>query len=544
MRTRSAALGLLLALLCVPLAPPAPASAHAVLVATAPARDAVISAPPSEVVLTFTEPIAPVRGRVQVLGPDGKKVHTGEPVVRGASMRIPVRVPDRPLGTYLVSYRVISADSHPVAGSFTYSAGAPSASPPRIGDGEDRQPAGALVPAAKYVGYLGLVLAVGPTLLAAGLWPRRRSRRPAAITAYAGLALVVAATAATWVGQAADMVGAPVGALSPGDLEAVADSDVGPVLTARVALVGGAAALLPAVLSGRAGRWRAVSLALVAVAGLTTWPLAGHPVASPLPPVSITAAVVHLAAMSVWVGGLVGVLVFLLRGTHERVLALILPAWSRWATLSVGWLVATGVGQAAIELGRPGALVGTPYGRLLLGKAGLLAAVLAVAAWQRRMVRRKVAAGRRGRVAVAAAVEVAATAVVLALTAALVQTPPGRTAGTEAARAAREGVAQTLTCELYSLQFDIYPVKVGAPNSLHAYVYTPQGLALPVAEWTVSLALPAAGVEPVPVRVETPEPNHGSAEIRFPVAGEWTLRFTVRTSDIDQATVTATVPVR
>ncbi|TDB74532.1 copper resistance protein CopC [Micromonospora sp. KC721] len=544
MRIRSAVLGLLLALLCVPLAPPAPASAHAVLVATAPARDAVISAPPAEVVVTFSEPIAPVAGRVQVLGPDGKKVHTGEPVVRGATMRIAVRVPDRPLGTYLVSYRVISADSHPVAGSFTYSAGAPSASPPRLSDEDERQSTGPLVPAAKWAGYLGLVLAVGPTLLAAGLWPRRRSRRPAAVTAYTGLLLVIAATAATWVGQAADMVGAAVGALSPGDLKAVADSDVGVVLGARVALVGVAAGLLPAVLSGRAGRWRAVALTLVAVAGLATWPLAGHPVASPLPPVSIVAVVIHLAAMSVWVGGLIGMLVFLLRGTHERVLARILPAWSRWATLAVGWLVVTGVGQAAIELGHPDALVGTPYGRLLLGKAGLLAAVLAVAAGQRRMVRRRVAAGRRGRVAVAAAVEVAATAVVLALTALLVQTPPGRTAGTEAARVAREGVAQTLSGELYSLQFDIYPVKVGAPNSLHAYVYTPQGLALPVAEWKVSLALPAAGVEPVPVRVETPEPNHGSAEIRFPVAGEWTLRFTVRTSDIDQATVTTTVRVR
>ncbi|MEU5940221.1 hypothetical protein ABZ807_13715 [Micromonospora sp. NPDC047548] len=116
-------------------------------------------------------------------------------------------------------------------------------------------------------------------------------------------------------------------------------------------------------------------------------------------------------------------------------------------------------------------------------------------------------------------------------------------AGTEAAHATREGVAQTLTSGLYTLQFDIYPVRVGTPNSLHAYVYTPQGQALPVAEWTVSLAMLAAGVEPVPVPVDTPEPHHASAEITFPVRGKWTLRFTARTTDIDQATVTATVPV-
>ncbi|WP_422756446.1 copper resistance protein CopC [Micromonospora sp. WMMD708] len=542
--TRSAVLlGLLLALLSVPLTPATPAAAHAALVATSPVRDAVIGSPPAEVVLVFSESVSPVIGRVQVLGPDGRRVTAGEPVADGATLRIPVRVPDRPLGTYLVSYRVISADSHPVAGSFAYSAGAPSATPPEPVSVDER-PSGAWTPAARYVGYLGLVLAVGPTLFGAVRWPRRHRRRAVTATGYVGLALVAVGTAGTWVAQAADMVGVPVGDLTRGDLAAVADSDVGPVLGARLALAGIAAGLLAAVAGGRAGRGRRAALAVVGLAGLVTWPLAGHPVASPLPPVSILADVVHLAGMSVWLGGLVTLAVFLLPGTHRRVLGRVLPAWSRWATVAVGWLVASGVGQAAIELGRPGALVGTAYGRLLCAKAALLAAVLGVAAWQRRAVRTGRAADRPGRVARAAGVELAATAVVLALTAVLVQTSPGRTAGTEAARATREGVAQTLTSGTYTLQFDIYPVRVGVPNSLHAYVYTPQGQPLPVAQWTVSLALPAAGIEPMTVPVDTPEPHHGSAEISLPARGDWTIRFTVRTSDIDQATVTATVPVR
>lgn len=541
--TRSAVLlGLLLALLSVPLTPATPAAAHAALVATSPVRDAVISAPPGEVVLVFSEAVSPVIGRVQVLGPDGRRVTVGEPVAQGATLRIPVRAPDRPLGTYLVSYRVISADSHPVAGSFAYSAGAPSATPPEP-VAVDERPAGAWTPAARYVGYLGLVLAVGPALLGAVRWPRRRRRRAVTATGYVGLALVAVGTAGTWVAQAADMVGVPVGGLSRGDLAAVAGSDIGPVLGARLALAGIAAVLLPAVAGGRAGRGRRAALTVVCLAGLLTWPLAGHPVASPLPPVSILADVVHLAGMSVWLGGLFTLAVFVLPGTHRRVLARVLPAWSRWATIAVGWLVASGVGQAAIELGRPGALFGTDYGRLLCAKAALLAAVLGVAARQRRMVRGGGAADRPRRVARAAGVELAATAVVLALTAVLVQTPPGRTADTQAARATREGVAQTLTSGNYTLQFDIYPVRVGVPNSLHAYVYTPQGQPLPVVQWTVSLALPSAGIEPMTVPVDTPEPYHGSAEISLPARGKWTIRFTVRTSDIDQATVTATVPV-
>ncbi|GIJ37844.1 copper resistance CopC/CopD family protein [Micromonospora andamanensis] len=553
-RTRAAALlGLILVALCAALGSAGPAAAHAVVVATTPQRDEVLGYAPREVLVTFSETIAVVPGRVQVLAPDGKRINVGEPEVRDRTVRIALRPSDRPLGTYLVSYRVISADSHPVAGSFTFAAGAPSATPPEPALAESESPAGVLVPAAKYLGYLGLLLAVGPPLLTATMWPRRRSRRGATVLALGGLGLVAAGTLGTWIGQAAQVVGAPVGQLTPTDLRAVADSDVGVVLAVRLALVGLAAALLPAVLRGDsspagrvagAGRLRGAALAAIGLAGLVTWPLAGHPIASPVPPVSIALTTVHIAGVTVWLGGLLTLTVFLLRGTHERVLARILPAWSRWATLAVAWLVTAGVLQAAIELGRPSALWGSTYGRLLLAKAALLAGVLAVAAGQRRLIRHRVAASRPRWVARAAGVELAVTAVVLALTAMLVQTPPGRAAGSAADGVTREGVAQSLTTDLFTLQFDIYPAVAGTTNSLHAYVYTPQAKELPVAEWTVTAGLPEAGIEPITVDVFALEPHHGSAEIHFPVAGDWTLRISARTSEIDRSTATTTVTIR
>ncbi|MFV2099923.1 copper resistance CopC/CopD family protein [Micromonospora sp. LOL_024] len=547
-RTRAAALlGLTLVSLCAALGPAGPVAAHAVVVATTPQRDEVLGYAPREVLVTFSETIGVVPGRVQVLAPDGKRISIGEPEVRNRTMRIALRPADRPLGTYLVSYRVISADSHPVAGSFTFAAGAPSATPPTPPT-ESENPAGALVPTAKYVGYLGLVLAVGPPLLIATMWPRRRSRRSATTVTLLGLGLLAVGTVGTWVGQAAQVVGAPTGQLTPADLRAVADSDIGSVLLARLALVGLAAALVPAVVRGTAGRARggapAVGLAVVGLAGMTTWPLAGHPIASPLPPVSIVLGTLHVAGVAVWLGGLIALTMFLLRGTHERVLGRLLPAWSRLATFAVAWLVAAGLGQAAIELGRPSALLGSTYGQLLCAKAALLAGVLVVAAGQRRLISRQAAAGRPRRIARAAGVELAATAVVLALTAVLVQTPPGRTSGTSADGVTREGVAQSLSTDLFTLQFDVYPAVAGTANSLHAYVYTPQAKELPVAEWTVTAALPAAGIEPITVEVDALEPHHASAEVHFPAAGEWTLRITARTSEIDRSTATTTVTIR
>ncbi|GIJ23061.1 copper resistance CopC/CopD family protein [Micromonospora lutea] len=543
-RARAAALlGLILVGLCAALGPAGPAAAHAVVVATTPERDEVLGYAPREVLVTFSETIAVVPGRVQVLAPDGKRINVGDPEVRDSTMRITLRPADRPLGTYLVSYRVISADSHPVAGSFTFAAGAPSATPPLPAEA-DATPAGMLMPVAKYLGYLGLLLAVGPPLLTATLWPRRRSRRGATVMALIGLGLITAGTLGTWIGQAAQVVGVPVGRLSAADLRAVADTDVGVVLAVRLVLVGLAAALLPTVTRGTAGRWRTGALAAAGVAGLVTWPLAGHPIASPVPPVSIVLTTVHIAGVTVWLGGLLTLTVFLLRGTHRRVLARILPAWSRWATLAVAWLVTAGILQAAIELGRPSALWGSTYGRLLLGKAALLAGVLAIAAGQRRLVRRQVAASRPEWVTRAAGVELAVTAVVLALTAVLVQTPPGRAAGTTADGVTREGVAQSLTTDLFTLQFDIYPAVAGTTNSLHAYVYTPQAKELPVAEWTVTAALPEAGIEPITVDIFALEPHHGTAEMHFPVAGDWTLRVSARTSEIDRSTATTTVTIR
>ena len=79
---------------------------------------------------------------------------------------------------------------------------------------------------------------------------------------------------------------------------------------------------------------------------------------------------------------------------------------------------------------------------------------------------------------------------------------------------------------------------------MHLYAYTPDNRPQPVVEWKATAALPSAGIEPIEIPLLQLTDNHATGEISFPSAGEWQLRFTVRTSDIDQATVTATVPIK
>lgn len=530
--------------LAVLLLPASPASAHAALVGSSPEPGAVVREAPAEIVLTFNEPVTPVPGRIQVLAPDGKRI--AESVTgSGTSIRIALRPAGQPRGTYLVSYRIVSGDSHPVGNALIFSVGAPSARPAEADPTAVHGSVTAAVPALKFLGYAGLTLAVGPALFLALLWPRRLSRRGPVRLVRAGLMLIAAATAGALWAQAPFRSGAPLWDVSPGELGDVLTGRYGLILLARLAVLAAIAVLLPPVLRGAGGRARGAALVLLALAGLTTWPLTGHAAVSPLPGALIGADVVHLAAMAAWLGGLVTLTVFLLRRAHPRVLGVILPVWSRWAALAVVWLVGAGVVQSVVQVGSVPALWQTGYGRLLAVKVAVLAGVLGAAAGARALVRRaQVPADGPGKLRRTVGVELAATAVILGMSAVLVQVTPGRSAVGERPAAEPDGFSQTLTSKYYTLQFTIYPVELGEWNTVHGMTYTPAGGQLRAPEWTVTTRLLGANVEPVSgPMLPLPGRNDALGSLTFPLPGSYEVSFTIRTSDIDQATVRTTVTV-
>ena len=101
----------------------APAAfAHAALVKAEPADGAVVVTAPSVLRLMFNEPVSPLA--IRLFGPDGGTVSLGE--VTAANSAIAIQVPALQNGTHVLSWRVISADGHPVGGSVVFSIGAPS----------------------------------------------------------------------------------------------------------------------------------------------------------------------------------------------------------------------------------------------------------------------------------------------------------------------------------------------------------------------------------------------------------------------------------
>lgn len=570
------------------LVPAAPADAHAILLRTSPGSGAIVQNPPGGVTLRFNEPVQLVTGAIKVIGPDGSTVSTA--VGRtgdGSIVRIRLRA-ELPRGTFLVTYRVISADSHPVAGGYSFSIGAPSKTAPAAtgGTGASENPVVAVaMPVARYLGFAGLVLVVGPVLVLMSLWPARLSRRGPARLVRTGLAVLAFATVAEFYLQMPYSAGTSIFSVTYPDVVDALNSRFGWAHVLRLVLLGAAVPLVAIVTSqtrNRLGTGERVVLGLLAVVGVGTWGYGGHPSTSPVPWITVLSDMVHVAAMSVWLGGLLMLLAFLLPRGRPKELAALLPVWSRWATIAVSVLAAAGIVQACLQLGTPSALVDTTYGKLIIVKVVAFAVVLAVAGYSR-------AAVRRGSLAPAApaavpvgdsdygdpvwdevygdaappvtpkpatpaglprrdlrrlvAVEAGIAAAILGVTAILVQTTPARSATTVASEQQALPYNKTLNDKLFSLQVQVDPARTGQ-NTVHAIAYHPSdGRPVKVLQWQATATLAAAGIT-LDLKLKPITDNHAIADVTLPRAGTWKFAFTLRVSAIDEDTVTAVVPVR
>ncbi|WP_030268481.1 copper resistance CopC family protein [Micromonospora globosa] len=129
MRTRSVTALLAAALTALLLVPATPAAAHNSLQEATPARDARLTAAPTQVTLRFLQGLNPSFTTITVSDAAQRTVPTSAPAVDGATGTVTI---DEPLGngTYTVAYRVVSRDGHPVQGSYRFTMADPAAPAP------------------------------------------------------------------------------------------------------------------------------------------------------------------------------------------------------------------------------------------------------------------------------------------------------------------------------------------------------------------------------------------------------------------------------
>ncbi|WP_018566284.1 copper resistance protein CopC [Streptomyces sp. PsTaAH-124] len=388
---------LFLAVACALLAGAAPASAHAALTGSDPRQGAVVAQAPAQVALTFSEEVAMNGDSLRVLDPKGARVDTGKPAhVSGTTYSVRLRG-GLAKGTYTVTYQVVSADSHPVGGAYTFSIGAPSKTAVVAG-GQDVGGGfvGWLYGIGRYVSYAGFIVLTGGAAFVLACWQRGAGVRAVQRLVVSGWVALTAATLAllllrgsyTTSGKAGDIFDLNL-------LGEVLQTKTGAALVSRLLLLA-AAALFVAVLFGayekrEAEEKRDLTFGLaiggvVVAAGLAaSWALAEHASVGLQPGIAMPVDVVHLLAVAAWLGGLVALLVALYRAPADTpVEAAAVRRFSRLAFGSVVALVATGIYQSWRQVGSWSALTGTRYGQLLLIKAGLVLLMVAVAWFSRR----------------------------------------------------------------------------------------------------------------------------------------------------------------
>lgn len=605
------------------LAGAAPASAHAALTGSDPKQGAVVDSAPKKVSLTFSESVAISDGAVRVLDPAGKRVDDGKITHPGGTTYAVGLHSGLPDGTFTVAYQVVSADSHPVAGAYTFSIGAPSKTTAVVADqNAGGGVVGGIYDVARYVSYAGFALLVGGAAFVLGCWRRGAGSRPVQRVVVGAWTALTAATLAMLL-----MRGSYTGSGKVGDifdmslLGQVLQTKTGAALTSRLLLLA-AAALFIAVLFGAYAKKNeeteeggedtearerndltfglSVGGAVVAAGLAATWAMAEHASTGLQAGLAMPVDVLHLLAVAAWLGGLTTLLVALYRvptieGSAVR-------RFSRVAFCSVLVLVATGLYQSWRQVGSWSALTGTTYGQLLMVKVGLVAVLVGVAWISRKWTSRitetvaaapvteekaseekepvSVAAGGKGtdperaaqlarqRAAMASArekrvrdadphrfglrrsvlAEAGIAVVLLAVTTVLTSTEPGRTEE-EAKSATSAAQAQTGPLSL-KIPFDtggadgkgtalleMDPGRTGN-NEMHLYIERPNGKAFDVPEVKIALTQESKKIGPLPVVPDHIATGHWTASgVQIPVAGDWKVALTVRTSDIDQITI-------
>nr|WP_247647166.1 copper resistance protein CopC [Arthrobacter sp. E3] len=517
---------------------PTPVLAHAALLYSTPVDGAALSKAPSSVELVFGETVAPV--------PDGFQLYDGSGVQRTVHVEqldatvtatLPPNLAD---GSYKLSWRVISDDAHPIAGVLSFSVGKTGAAVPAIAK-NDTGPVDILYGALNAFGYLGLFALVGLTVfnlfVTRTTVAARHLRWVAAFLAISTYVLLVPLTAVRERGL---------------DLGGLADPAVftsgwsgGAAVTLLLALAGVVLMLLAARIPGRRGFWAGTAGAGMAL--LSVLPV-GHTRTFGPSWVVMGSDLVHAATAAVWLGGLVGLVLFLARARRRKgdptEAAVVLGRFSTLAGSLVVLLGITGTILAVVMVGSVATLVGSSYGRLLMVKLAIVAVIGALAAWNRfgllpRLANEEIKGKAWSRLTFAVRLEAIGVVVVLALTSALtlqnprateVQAPVGTEVQAELGTGHLNGRFSPGTTGLNVLTFDLADVG--------------DDPIVPISLPQVSAAEQNQGFGPLAAKV-TPgaTPGNYRAEVVLPEPGTWKITVAVRVNELEQPAAVVNVVV-
>ena len=492
--------------------------AHAALVSVTPRDGSLLTVAPTSVQLRFNEAVT--AGAVNLVDAEGKV--RGDATVKAAGPAIEVTVPaSLPNGTSVVSYRVISQDGHPVAGSVTFSVGAATAA--RRPEATNTATA-ILIWLTRVALYVGLFAGVGGAFFVAWIARERVASRILSAILAAGIA-----AAALSVGlQGLDVLGLPLSALvSAAPWQIAMGTSLGPSLLIAIAAM---ALGLVALRGGITHPARALSALALASSGLAL-AASGHAATAPPQALTRPAVFLHAVAVAFWLGALLPLALLLARPKGQ-----VLPIVGRFSSVAmavVAVLVASGLALAVVQLERLSALVDTSYGLILSVKLVLVAVLLALAALNRfRLTPRLQCDGGAAKPLLRSiAAECGLAIAILLAVAGWRFTPPPRSLVPEAP------LAIHIHTDKAMFQVLIAPGRVGSDDFV-LQLMDGEGTLLKAKEATMTVSLPSVGIEGIerPATLGADAFWHVS-NVPLSAPGRWHIRIDALVTDFQKITL-------
>jgi copper transport protein len=505
-----------------------PAAAHSSAQSTEPVSGSTVPTAPLRVLVRFNGPVQFGFGALRVIDANGDAISGVGDTFRpdGQADAIAAKLPPTLAnGAYIVAFQVLSADGHKVSGAFSFSVGVGSAAPSSelldklaSGAGSANSSVTTTATFGRFVVFAGAIVAIGTLAFLMFLWSAGAARR--------GLGRLMVGAAAFGALASLAQIGL-VGALALGrGFGAVFDSNGWSI-----------------VMRGAVGRWWLLrTLGLAVIAGLaatrrrlavTWWRVAflsaalltfvamangGHGTTDRWPIVGVVSTVIHLGAVTFWIGGLVGLLVAYGTGSGSA----LAKRFSNPALIAVGVVVATGLVQTKRQILAFADFRDTDYGRSLTSKLIVFAVLLAIALLSRILTKRAdndLETALKPRDAIG--MEVLFAVGIVALTATLVNQPPPQ------AQAAKP-FSESVFTGRREAQIIIEPATAGA-NSVHLTILDGNALAAgPGAKNPTTLllrfSLDSKNIPPIKAEPTQFLANHATFDnVVLPVKGTWKL---------------------
>jgi copper transport protein len=568
-----------------------PAFAHATLLSVDPQEGGVYDVAPPAVTLRFSEPVEISLGGIRVFDANGDRVTNGSPEhPDGKGDAVTSSLPKLADGTYVVTWRVTSTDSHPIEGAFTFQIGPEATASNAKGlaarllsqQGGDTV-VGVLYAIVRAVLFGALAVLVGGMVFLAWVFTSGRSVPRARRIVWIGWASTLVATLGGIALEGVYAAALPLSKVLDSSVwRDVLDTRYGKVALVRLGVLVVAWPLLRIALRADRplSRWWVAIAAVVGVGLASTPGLAGHASSGDLVGLALVSDTLHVLAMACWIGGLVMLVAVVLVRPLPTGLREAINRFSALALGSVALLLVTGGFQAWRQVGSLDALRDTDFGRLLLAKLLVFSAMVVAAAFSREIVNRRfrepleedeavlvgvgapiVAGGGDGhrggvhdavderderddvvtdvsearRLRRSVWVEVVFAVAVLAITSVLVNTAPGRTVSTEP-------VSLTLRSGAVFADVTIAP-GIAGPNDIHVTVLTTGSQQ--VSNVQMQLTRPGEDLPPFDVPLRDLGPGHEYAPLfNIPFPGDWRMVLRVTLGATDEAVLTGDFSLR